>query len=284
MEQSGNTFAECLSCGTPLTGRYCSTCGEKTLQDDEKTVSHYLMHALHALTHADGKFFRSLALIFFRPGTLSVNYLQGKRKGIMSPIAMFLFANLLYLFLSPFDALTSTYYSQRGQLYASTAEQKFEQKKKARGWSEIQISQRYNAKSAKLSKLLLILLVMFFSVPLALIYYSPKRYFIDHVVFSTEVINFLILVVFLILPWLLSLIFSVLRSWFAFDAHLNPNGETALISLTVGLITYLSVGSHRVYRPRWWMAVMKSVFLFVGLFFSVVAYRFVLFQTTMLLL
>lgn len=286
MNSTNPVTTNCLSCGNPVNTSYCSACGEKVLVEHEKSVAHFLGEALHNVTHADGKFLRSLRILIFSPGTLSLNYLEGKRKRFMNPLSMFVFANLLYLLFSPVDALNSNYHSQQAQpYYGEMTTRKFEEKMKTKGWTEEQMSEHYDAKSGKLAKLLLILLVLFLSVPLALVYFSRKRYYVDHLIFATEITNFIILVILLLLPWLFFLIFYALRHGFGMStAGFDINGDLSLGILGLGLLTYLSLASHKLYRANWWLAVAKSFAVLIGLFFCVLFYRFVLFMATMAML
>lgn len=284
MDQTQNVPAPCLSCGETIAGRYCGSCGEKVLKDHEKSVAHFIGEAVHAITHADGKFLKSLKYLIIKPGTLTVNYLEGRRKQFMSPLSLFVFANLLYLLFAPVDALNSYYVSQKGQPYKAIAQRKFEEKMKVTGWTEMQLREKYNAKSGKLAKLLLILLVLYFSIPLAIVHLSEKRYYVDHLVFSTEVINFLILIVFFIIPWLQKLILAASNHWFGFDFQLDWNGLASRVIIILGLSLYLVIATRRVYGSSWWFSSVKSLILFLGLFVCIVLYRFTLFHTTMAML
>src|SRR5690606_24193686 len=135
-----------------------------------------------------------------------------------------------------------------------------------------------DAKSGKLAKLLLFLLVLFFSVPVALVNFSRKRFYVDHLVFSTEAINFLILFFFLILPWIVTLVYTAIRSWFGIAVPFDVNDKFILVALVISLTSYLAVISWRVYHPPVWLAISKGLLLFAGLFLSVQLYRFTLFQ------
>lgn len=80
----------CLNCGTPIAGRYCSNCGQHTAAN--RKLSHVVSEFLHGLWHLDTKTWRTLPMVVFRPGTLTRNYVYGKRARYLSPLTMFLFA------------------------------------------------------------------------------------------------------------------------------------------------------------------------------------------------
>ncbi len=88
-------FAEnaCLNCGAPLATPYCSQCGQAAhLHRDLKAFFHDL---LHGALHFEGKIFRTLPLLAFRPGALTRRYIEGERARFVSPMALFLFSVFL---------------------------------------------------------------------------------------------------------------------------------------------------------------------------------------------
>ncbi|NJM25680.1 MAG: DUF3667 domain-containing protein, partial [Bacteroidia bacterium] len=92
---------DCVTCGTHFTGRFCNICGEKILEQDEKSVKTFLGSVVNALTFADNKLLRTLGTLIVRPGEISASYSKGKRLPYIKPISMFFVGNLIY-FLFPF--------------------------------------------------------------------------------------------------------------------------------------------------------------------------------------
>lgn len=86
----------CPNCETPVTGRYCSNCGQHTRPI--RKLTHVLSEFLHNLWHLDTKSWRTIPMVVFRPGTLTRNYVYGKRARYLSPLTMFLFAIFLMFF------------------------------------------------------------------------------------------------------------------------------------------------------------------------------------------
>src|SRR5579885_2318191 len=155
----------CVTCGSELHGMYCSHCGEKRLEDHDKSVIHYLGELLHSLSHADSKFLRSLRYLVTRPGFLTREFVAGRRKPYTNMLSLFLIGNLLYLLFPPNDALNSNFISQTdGQPYSEMiAIPQARQKMEVRHWNETQIAARYNEESAHNAKMMLIVLVFLFS-------------------------------------------------------------------------------------------------------------------------
>lgn len=78
----------CLNCGAQLTGAYCSACGQAA--HAHRSLIHVLEEFLHGIFHFDTKVWRTLPMAIFRPGTLTRNYVYGKRARYVSPLAFFL--------------------------------------------------------------------------------------------------------------------------------------------------------------------------------------------------
>jgi len=92
-EHSGEVGGHCLNCGAPLTGPYCNQCGQKArVRRSIGVIAHDL---LHGVLHLDGKFWRTLPLLVWRPGDLTRRYVHGERAKFVSPMAMFLFSVFL---------------------------------------------------------------------------------------------------------------------------------------------------------------------------------------------
>lgn len=78
----------CLNCGAKLEGAFCSQCGQAALP--RRSLLHVFEEFLHGLFHFDTKVWRTLPMVMFRPGTLTRNYVYGKRARYVSPLATFL--------------------------------------------------------------------------------------------------------------------------------------------------------------------------------------------------
>ena len=79
----------CLNCGAEPLGNYCQNCGQKV--HVHRTLSAIGHDLIHGVLHLDGKFWKTLPLLLFRPGKLTRRYINGERAKFVSPMAMFLF-------------------------------------------------------------------------------------------------------------------------------------------------------------------------------------------------
>jgi len=83
----------CLNCGTPLAGDYCHACGQRA--HVHRTLTGFGHDFLHGVLHFEGKTWRTLPLLAWRPGELTRRYIEGERAKFVSPIALFLFSVFL---------------------------------------------------------------------------------------------------------------------------------------------------------------------------------------------
>ncbi len=83
----------CLNCGTDLNGPYCRNCGQKAHL--HRTIGAFLHDLMHGALHFDGKTWRTLPMLAFKPGQLTRRYIEGERARFVSPMALFLFSIFL---------------------------------------------------------------------------------------------------------------------------------------------------------------------------------------------
>ena len=87
----------CLNCGAELGGgRYCSNCGQSARP--HRTLGGLVSEFLASLYNFDTKAWRTLPLLLFRPGTLTRQYVYGKRARFISPLTAFLLSIFLMFF------------------------------------------------------------------------------------------------------------------------------------------------------------------------------------------
>lgn len=79
----------CLNCGCLLLGGYCHSCGQKA--HVHRTLRAFGHDLLHGALHFEGKIWKTLPMLVWKPGELTRRYIQGERAKFVSPIALFLF-------------------------------------------------------------------------------------------------------------------------------------------------------------------------------------------------
>lgn len=95
-------FAEgtCLNCGTGLIGSHCHECGQQAHL--HRTIGAFLHDLLHGALHFEGRTWKTLPKLLFRPGELTRRYIDGERARFVSPMALFLFS--IFLMFAIFQA------------------------------------------------------------------------------------------------------------------------------------------------------------------------------------
>jgi hypothetical protein len=91
----------CQNCDTPLTGPYCSACGQRDLEL-HCSLGHLAEEALESFFHFDAKWFRGLRDLLFRPGFLSVEFNAGRRARQVPPLRFYLFTSFVFFVIAAF--------------------------------------------------------------------------------------------------------------------------------------------------------------------------------------
>lgn len=102
--------AACLNCGAALVGTHCHACGQAA--HVHKTIGAFFHDLLHGVFHFEGKIWRTLPLLAWRPGRLTREYIDGRRASYVSPIALFLFS--VFLMFATINALAPGFSNGKG--------------------------------------------------------------------------------------------------------------------------------------------------------------------------
>ena len=74
---------------------------ERALEPEALTLRHFLVHTVaHELLHVDGTMWRTLKLLFVRPGRLSLEYAAGRRRFYVNPFRLLLIAIVAYALMA----------------------------------------------------------------------------------------------------------------------------------------------------------------------------------------
>lgn len=110
-EAAGGKGGNCLNCGAVVTNNYCANCGQAL--HVHRSIGAFWHDILHGVLHFEGKFWRTLPLLAWKPGDLTRRYVHGERAKFISPMALFLFSVFMmfavFSFLGdPFSASDGT--------------------------------------------------------------------------------------------------------------------------------------------------------------------------------
>lgn len=96
---AGLTAEECLNCGEPLTGPFCSKCGQRAIPA-YPTLRELVGDAWAELSGYDGRVVRTFRSLMRRPGALTLEVLEGHRARYVSPVRVYLVASVIYFLVS----------------------------------------------------------------------------------------------------------------------------------------------------------------------------------------
>lgn len=94
-------MAQCLNCGAEVKGKYCHECGQKA-HVNRLTAKALIHEIVHFFTHIEETFFKTSLYFVIKPGTTSLNYIEGKRKRYQKPVSYFLIWTGAYILLHNF--------------------------------------------------------------------------------------------------------------------------------------------------------------------------------------
>jgi hypothetical protein len=281
----------CASCHTPLAGAYCHACGEKRLHRHDYALKHFLEHALDTVTHFDLRVVRDLWLQLWRPGFLAAEWLQGRRVRHAPPVQLFLVTNLLFYLVasishfSPFESkLDSHLHSLNGyNKLANRLVLERLQHMPASAYRYTEFERHFNALAHSYSKSLVFLFIPLMVVPLWLLFWRQRRYFVEWIMISTYLFAGLLLIYGVVALISLTYPLSPLLTRFF------NNDDLISVLMLVLTISYTALFFWRLF-PRqpelkgwrnglmtvlWWGKPVAYTFAF--LVAMIVPYRFVLF-------
>jgi hypothetical protein len=268
--------AECADCGAPLSGPFCSQCGEHVIDRHSLTLWHFINHnLLHEFSHVDGKIFRTFRYLLFRPGFLSAEYFAGHRRRYINPVRLLLTCLVVFALLPNPDTMTMNIYKVPLRLnllppgtpsshnisdtlnkldVLGILEQMKEEKGRHKDLEAESSVEKFNHELKTYGTALSFCNVILLAAFLALLYYKRRPLFVEHLVFSLHIAAFVILFSTLPRP-----LFSVIIKLTHGKATIVGGGILA-ISLVTLEITYLYKALLRFYRSdvadtmRWWSA------------------------------
>ena len=96
-----STASACRNCGATATGTYCPSCGQETSLA-LPTVRSMLRDAAGRYVALDGRTWRTLTGLLFRPGFLAREYFAGRRRRYIRPARLFLVLSIVLFALLRF--------------------------------------------------------------------------------------------------------------------------------------------------------------------------------------
>ncbi|MCH8492047.1 MAG: DUF3667 domain-containing protein [Idiomarina sp.] len=277
-KNSETALRQCLNCKTDLQGDFCHQCGQEDTHY-VRGVGSLLNEFFGEMGNWDGRVWRTLIPLFFRPAFLSNAYVQGRRVPYVPPLRLYLFVSIIaFVVFSQFGnnlsfGATDLTSAEEQELYQALGETPRENDLTRLKSGEQQftlgfLSEAENLELTNKFRFLMehpkILINRFFSVApqmmlimlpifafvLKLMYLFSKRYYIEHVVLALHTHAFL----------LISLMFMLIVSKFSSpDAPAMLKTPITLVFnlLWIWIFVYLFLTQKRFYRQSWLVTFLK---------------------------
>jgi Protein of unknown function (DUF3667) len=262
----------CLNCGAALTGRFCANCSQAA--DVHVPSTRELLHeALEGITHSDSRLWRTLHLLWFKPGKLTQEFVAGRRAAYLPPFRLYLVLSVIFFLVASSMPNTQVKFVSLDDLSDASAKAappdcakvdaaRFEFRLFGRDWAP-QIKHACNEIARDNGANLLHVFfaaapkVMFIFLPLIaflhmLMYWRPRHRYAEHLLFFLYVHAFFF-----------SLMTVVILSADAADAWPRLDPALSLVPLLLwSLPLYTVLAMRRVFGRSWAATLFKAAALF----------------------
>jgi hypothetical protein len=264
----------CLNCGAELTGRYCANCSQAA--DVHVPSTRELVHeALEGVTHSDSRLWRTLYLLWFKPGKLTQEFVAGRRAAYLPPFRLYLVLSIIFFLVASlsnghanivrFDDETSEAAGVAGpQDCIKLNATQFSARLFGRDWApRIKHACNEIARDNGANLLHVALATapkaMFIFLPLIaflhmLMYWRPRHRYAEHLLFFLYVHAFCFSLMTVVI-----LATDVVDAW----PPLNPVGNVVPL-LLLSMPLYTVVAMRRVFGRSWVRTLAKACALFVA--------------------
>lgn len=271
---------QCPTCKTNVDTAYCPACGERVMHARDLTLRGLLENMFAAFTNLDFRLLRSFRRLVSSPGFLTVAYLDGRRKPYLTPVSVFLVANVFFfaietlsggkIFTTPLDSHLHT------QPWSELTPQLVEHRLSEKQMTLELYAPVFDQALATKARSLIIFMALAFSFLPALLFLGSRRPLVAHVAFSLHFYAFLLLL------FSIATAIPPVESWLGGDGFESEVLDHFLaVSLVIASAVYLYFAMATVYGARGIARVLKTAALSAGVVGIVLGYRFVLLLITL---
>lgn len=187
---------DCSNCNAALrdSDLFCAQCGQKALKPEQRTLAALVRSSTEDVTSLNGRFLPTFAMLLGRPGALSLAYRKGQWRRYLTPINVFLLANLAF-FLAPSltDFNVSLDDQRTMQPYSEWVLAWTDARIADSGETFSQFAQRYQQRANDIAKTIVILHVPLIALITLLLFFDRRLLYADHVVTAMHFFAFLML-------------------------------------------------------------------------------------------
>lgn len=279
--------ATCANCETQLEGRFCSSCGQRE-EPRVPTFMAMIREVTNALFGLESKLWISIHVLMFKPGQLTLEYLNGKRQRYTSPFRLYLlFSIIVFAYLAviggravdnadpiPSENIRMDLTKDDIVVFGGFVSPEVENELKD---TIINLSEsiKRDLQEGNLKKVLakflepipkaLLIFLPFIAILFKLIYLGTGKYYIEHLIYLLHNHAFLFGVLF----------FSVFANQVAGN---NSFVDFWLACAMLGLVSYFFFYERikryiKEFKQKWFRVIIKSI-LFISIFYGIFSLTF----------
>jgi hypothetical protein len=257
---------QCRNCGAVIAGHFCANCGQAA--DVHVPSTQELIHdALEGVTHSDSRLWRTLKLLWFKPGSLTLEFIAGRRAAFLPPFRLYLVLSVLFFLMASFSHLKGNVVHLGSELQ-NTPEEACRSSSmvvfNSPRWDE-RLRHGCEAVLHDRGENLLHVVIgtmpkaMFIFLPLIaffhmLLYWRPRHRYAEHLLFFIHLHAFFFSVMTLVV-----VAFDIGETW----PRTNMLTSAVNTVLLWCLPLYTVIAMRRVFRRRWTSMVFKVLALFL---------------------
>ena len=244
----------------------------------------FLKNFFTEVVSIDNRIINTLKILISKPGHLTYLHFNSTEEKHIPPIKLYFIINFVFFLLIPI--LTTSQFqifsfsleslSGRNQIYQNIVKGEIQESNVT---PEI-YTERFNAHIKYNQPALIFLIVPFFALLLKIIFFTKKRYYLEHLYFALDYLSF-----FLISLTLATIIYRILTFGLSFLS--GSQGVVLMvipIVFLIGLFIYLYVSLKTFYKNTTLFNVIVYPFILVGFFISIGVYvQFLFFYTVLVL-
>jgi hypothetical protein len=216
VQRPDRATVRCANCEARLSGPYCAICGQRA-HESARSLATLFHDAWHVLTHVDGRLWQTLRRLAFNPGHLTGEYFRERRARYIPPFRLYLVLSLVFFGLaaltSAFDATPIRIDATDLEAAAVTEPAPPAEVAVANGGFDVRQCDRLrveppalqpalrdacrraaqdggrsiaHAFAANVPKMMLLFLPLM-AATMLLLYWRPRRYYVEHLVFYLHV-------------------------------------------------------------------------------------------------
>src|SRR5438045_3970988 len=92
-------LTHCENCGAPLTGEFCSHCGQHAI-DYRRSIFRVLLDAADSFLNWDTKFLHTINQLLIHPWQLTNDFNAGRRARYVHPLRLYLIASIVFFLMA----------------------------------------------------------------------------------------------------------------------------------------------------------------------------------------